>query len=156
MIDRNHPAVKAAHFASLGKSTVSGQTWADALAAALPHLESATPENIARLRDTPAGKQLMREAAVNARSPRPHWNSTPDGTIYDAHLPGDEMRARNLDARRREVMLNMRESDEGRALMAEGWEARHKARADYSQGHDDDCMGWEDCHCGRYVNPYRT
>ena len=31
-----------------------------------------------------------------------------------------------------------------------------RARADYSQGHDDDCMGWEDCHCGRYVNPYRT
>ena len=38
MIDRNHPAVKAAHFASLGKSTVSGQTWADALTAAPPHL----------------------------------------------------------------------------------------------------------------------
>lgn len=38
MIDRNHPAVEAAHFASLGKSTVSGQTWADALTAVLEHL----------------------------------------------------------------------------------------------------------------------
>lgn len=55
MIDRNHPGVKAAHFASLGKSTVSGQTWADALAAALPHL---TAED---LRDTPAGQALMAE-----------------------------------------------------------------------------------------------
>lgn len=61
MIDHNHPAVKAAHFASLGKSTVSGQTWTDALAAALPHLESATEDNLARLRTTPAGKQLLAE-----------------------------------------------------------------------------------------------
>lgn len=55
MIDRNHPAVKAAHFASLGKSTVSGQTWADALTAALPHL---TADD---LRHTPAGRELMAE-----------------------------------------------------------------------------------------------
>ena len=32
-----------------------------ALYAALPHLESATEDNLARLRDTPAGKRLLAE-----------------------------------------------------------------------------------------------
>ena len=31
------------------------------ITAALPHLESATEENLARLRDTPAGRELMAE-----------------------------------------------------------------------------------------------
>ena len=51
---------------------------------------------------------------------------------------------------------DLRDTPAGKQLLAEGWDERHKARPDYSQGHDDDCMGWEDCHCGRYVNPYRT
>ena len=49
---------------------------------------------------------------------------------------------------------NLRGTPAGKQLLAEGWDERHKARPDYSQGRDDDCMGWEDCHCGRYVNPY--
>ena len=97
MIDRNHPAVKAMIGRRLHVGDASDMA-ADRLTAALPHLESATEDNLARLRGTPAGKQLL----------------------------------------------------------AEGWDERHKARPDYSQGRDDDCMGWEDCHCGRYVNPYRT
>ena len=50
---------------------------------------------------------------------------------------------------------DLRHTPTGKQLLAEGWDERHKARPDYSQGHDDDCMGWEDCRCGRYVNPYR-
>ena len=113
MIDRNHPAVEAASMAEFegrewsadiarvygggARREVRKPLLAKQIAAALPLLESATEDNLARLRTTPAGKQLL----------------------------------------------------------AEGWDERHKARPDYSQGHDDDCMGWEDCHCGRYVNPYR-
>ena len=36
------------------------------IAAALPHLESATEENLARLRNTPAGKQLLAEGWAEA------------------------------------------------------------------------------------------
>ena len=113
MIDRNHPAVESltrAGVVSDEAEIAASEAYAQgaterpfsqrmraALYAALPLLESATEDNLARLRDTPAGKQLL----------------------------------------------------------AEGWDERHKARPDYSQGHDDDCMGWEDCLCGRYVNPYR-
>lgn len=113
MIDHNHPAVEAAARDAYERAWgTEGEPWDEAsdlernvwradethaLTAALPLLESATEDNLARLRGTPAGKQLL----------------------------------------------------------AEGWDERHKARPDYSQGHDDDCMGWEDCHCGRYVNPYR-
>ena len=50
---------------------------------------------------------------------------------------------------------DLRNTDAGRELMAEAWDERHATRPNYSQGHDDDCMGWEDCHCGRYLNPYR-
>lgn len=139
MIDRNHPAVEAAARDAYERAWgTEGEPWDEAsdlernvwradethaLTAALPHL---TADD---LRHTPAGRELMREAAVNARSPRPHWNSTPDGTVYDAHLLGDEVRARNLDARCREAMLNMRESDEGRALMAETWQEGAMAHA---------------------------
>ena len=108
MIDRNHPAVEAANegvqewLAGDGPFDddpvrLASDMTAVCINAALPLLESATEDNLARLRGTPAGKQLL----------------------------------------------------------AEGWDERHKARPDYSQGRDDDCMGWEDCHCGRYVNPYR-
>ena len=50
---------------------------------------------------------------------------------------------------------DLRNTPAGRALMAEAWDERHATRPNYSQGHDDDCMGWEDCRCGRYLNPYR-
>ena len=50
---------------------------------------------------------------------------------------------------------DLRNTPAGRELMAEAWDERHATRPNYSQGHDDDCMGWEDCHCGRYLNPYR-
>lgn len=43
------------------------------------------------------------------------------------------------------------------AARAEGWEAREKARPQYlgpDDGHYHDCMGWEDCHCASYPNPY--
>ena len=93
--DEAEIAASEAYAQGVGERPFS-QRMRAAITAALPRLESATEDNLARLRGTPAGKRLL----------------------------------------------------------AEGWEARHKARADYSQGHDDDCMGWEDCHCGRYVNPY--
>ena len=113
MIDRNHPAVEAASMAEFegrewsadiarvygggARREVRKPLLAKQIAAALPLLESATEDNLARLRVTPAGKQLL----------------------------------------------------------AEGWDERHKARPDYSQGHEDDCAVYEDCWCGRYVNPYR-
>ena len=50
---------------------------------------------------------------------------------------------------------DLRNTPAGKQLLAEGWDARHNTRADYSQGHEDDCIGYEDCWCGRYVNPYR-
>ena len=58
MIDHNHPAVEAG---AEGMEYPHIPTAHDAITAALPHLESATPENIARLRDTPAGRALMAE-----------------------------------------------------------------------------------------------
>ena len=59
MIDRDHPAVEAG---AEGMEYPHTPTAHDAIVAALPHLESATPENLARLRDTPAGRALMAEA----------------------------------------------------------------------------------------------
>ena len=77
MIDRNHPAVEAtarvgrfsdeaeiaaseAYAQGVGERPFS-QRMRAALTAALPHLESASEENITRLRDTPAGRALMAE-----------------------------------------------------------------------------------------------
>lgn len=72
MIDHNHPAVEAANLgvqewlAGPGPfdddpARLAGDMTAVCVSAALEHLESATEENIARLRDTPAGRALMAE-----------------------------------------------------------------------------------------------
>lgn len=46
-----------------------------------------------------------------------------------------------------------------REAMAQAWDERGLARAQYlgpDGGHyNDECAGWEDCHCGTFVNPYR-
>lgn len=45
------------------------------------------------------------------------------------------------------------------AARREAWDERGKARPQYLgpiDGHYDDCMGWEDCDCGTYPNPYRA
>lgn len=74
MIDRNHPAVEAmlwhdGHYVydeppenwpEQSRNSAAAD-YADKIEHALPHLESATEENLARLRDTPAGKQLLAE-----------------------------------------------------------------------------------------------
>ena len=45
------------------------------------------------------------------------------------------------------------------AGLADGWDERSKARPQYlgpDDGHwNDECMGWEDCYCGSFPNPYR-
>lgn len=42
---------------------------------------------------------------------------------------------------------------------AEAWDERGRALPQYlgpDGGHfDEDCMGWSDCHCGAFPNPYR-
>jgi hypothetical protein len=47
-----------------------------------------------------------------------------------------------------------------RKAKADGWDERDRAKPQYlgpDNGHyNDDCMGWEDCHCASYPNPYRT
>ena len=71
MIDRNHPALKAGA-QQLSDYENDGRTYPpielhyeaaqDALEAAWPELTTATEDNLARLRDTPAGRALMAEA----------------------------------------------------------------------------------------------
>lgn len=92
MIDRNHPAVEAANkavkraYGSHGGEALNYH--ATALRAALPHLESATEENVARLRDTTAGKQLLaegwdaawKEAWGQPRTSRARTPTAPDPT----------------------------------------------------------------------------
>lgn len=63
----NHPAVDAAERAATRwmedrelETDLDGTAYM--LTAAIPHLESATEENLARLRNTPAGRALMAEA----------------------------------------------------------------------------------------------
>lgn len=62
--------------------------------------------------------------------------------------------------RRLEKLAQALELAEARATVgrAEGWDARDKARPQYlgpNDGHYEDCMGYEDCHCASYPNPYR-
>ena len=74
------------------------------------------------LRDTPAGQALIREGIAAARNLE--WMQprvTPGGRIFNPAIPGDEMRAVREEALAREAMQNMRESEQGRALMAEAW-----------------------------------
>ena len=84
MIDHNHPAVEAAARVALHKGWTCEAheplPWGDcldcteshlrtapaALTAALPHLESVTEENLARLRNTPAGRVLMAQTLREA------------------------------------------------------------------------------------------
>ena len=77
MIDHNHPAVEALTRAAVLSDEAEiaaseayapgaterpfSQRMRAALYAALPLLESATEDNLARLRSTPAGKQLLAE-----------------------------------------------------------------------------------------------
>ena len=98
---------------------------AHSLTAALPHL---TADD---LRDTDAAEEIRTEG----------WQQ---GWAAGRDLDGDE-----------DATPYLRNTPAGRALMAEAWDERHATRPNYSQGHDDDCMGWEDCRCGRYLNPYR-
>ena len=75
------------------------------------------------LRDTPAGQALIREGIAAARNlewMRPRM--TPGGRIYHPAIPGDELRAVREEALAREAMQNMRESEQGRELMAEAWQ----------------------------------
>lgn len=65
-LDTNHPAVEAAERAATRwmedrelETDLDGTAYM--LNAALPHLTSATPENLARLRDTSVGRALMAE-----------------------------------------------------------------------------------------------
>ena len=79
MIDHNHPAVEAmlwhdGHYVydeppenwPERSRNAAAADYADKIEHALPLLESATEDNLARLRDTPAGKQLLAEGWVQA------------------------------------------------------------------------------------------
>lgn len=46
-----------------------------------------------------------------------------------------------------------------RTERATGWDERSAAHPLYrgpDNGHALDCLGWDDCRCGTYPNPYRT
>ena len=63
----DHPAVEAAHDSSMAwledmHGDLPDDEMVCVLTAALPHLESATEENLARLRNTPVGRALMAES----------------------------------------------------------------------------------------------
>ena len=136
----DHPAVEAASKAWGDSAPTTTAMWAgmskhrrdlvrarmaEALKDALPHL---TADD---LRNTPAGRELIREGIAAARNLE--WmqpRMTPGGHIFNPAIPGDEMRAVREEALAREAMQNMRESEQGRELMAEAWEegALHQAR----------------------------
>ena len=161
----DHPAVEAASKAWAESHPTVAATWAKvsdrlqgitrarmaaALAAALPDLTAATPENLARLRDTPAGRDLIREGIAAARNLE--WmqpRMTPGGRIYHPAIPGDELRAVREEALAREAMQNMRESEQGRELMAEGWDALIESMSASGEFHDVDLRTME------RLNPYR-
>ena len=58
------------------------------ITAALPHLESATEENLARLRDTPVGRALMAEGWEACRRPIQHDPDALD-VLPNPYLEGD-------------------------------------------------------------------
>lgn len=74
--------------------------------------------------------------------------------------PNDE----RLDGSHREHIATIVErtvlAERVRAAKADAWDERSNAKPQYlgpDDGHyGDDCMGWEDCHCASYPNPYRT
>lgn len=62
-----------------------------ALTAALPHLESATEENLARLRGTPVGRALMAEGWYEgAGATNRAWEHAYEGHPADPDSPYDE------------------------------------------------------------------
>lgn len=175
MIDHNHPAIEAARRALANDETngcMIEQHEGNGMWTCLAHGVSADgPDmcwyvrdmppialNAARehytaddLRATRAGQALIREGIAAARNLE--WmkpRMTPGGRVYHPAIPGDEMRAVCEEALAREAMQNMRESAQGRALMAEGWEAacRKVIR-----------MAWADSSDAEYLadegNPYR-
>lgn len=92
MIAPDHPAVEAAMLEMTKEAGPLARTLfrrhalrdaADVLNAALPDLTAATPENLARLRDTPVGRALMAES----------WQEGADAgekDYADALTPGHE------------------------------------------------------------------
>lgn len=101
MIDRDHPAVEAMlwhegqyNYAEPPENwperlrNAEAADYADKIEHALPRLESSTPENITRLRNTPAGRALLAEgwdrgAADNERV----WIHVYDGHDVDPDDP---------------------------------------------------------------------
>lgn len=70
-----------------------------ALTAALPRLESASEENITRLRDTPAGRALMAEALEEEAYVMDVVISNGDAAEVAAHAPGESGRGSAVGAR---------------------------------------------------------
>lgn len=49
-------------------------------------------------------------------------------------------------------------AEHDRQVAERAWDERDKARPTYTgpdSGHYEDCMGYEDCDCAQYPNPYR-
>ena len=155
MIDRNHPAVEAANMGV--QNWLSGDGPFDDDPVRLAHEMTAVCLNAARehytandLRDTPAGRELIREGIAAARNLE--WmqpRMTPGGHIFNPAIPGDELRAVREDALAREAMQNMRESEQGRELMAEAWDRGWADRKQYDQDIDWRTIPVTD------TNPYR-
>ena len=113
--DEAEIAASEAYAQGVGERPFS-QRMRAAITAALPHL---TADD---LRNTPAGRELIREGIAAARNLE--WmqpRMTPGGRIYHPAIPGDQLRAVREEALAREAMQNMRESEQGRELMAEAW-----------------------------------
>ena len=104
MIDHNHPAVDAADRAAIRwmedrelETDLGGTAYM--LAAADPHLTSATEENIARLRATPAGRALMAEALEDEACRMDVVISNGDAAEQAAPAPGETGRGGAVTAR---------------------------------------------------------
>ena len=157
----DHPAVEAAARMVYVHDAPSHdpQTWPptpDALAddyraTALAALNAAREHYTADdLRDTDAGRDLIRQGIAAARNLE--WmqpRMTPGGRIFNPAIPGDELRAVREDALAREAMQNMRESEQGRELMAEAWDRGWADRKQYDQDIDWRTIPVTD------TNPYR-
>ena len=98
----DHPAVRAANMgvqewlAGPGPFDddpvrLAGDMTAVCITAALPHLTSATEENIARLRDTDAGRALMAEVWEEVvKATNRVWDHAYEGHPVDPDFPYDE------------------------------------------------------------------
>ena len=169
----NHPAVEAVAREIYVHDAPSNdpQTWPptptaladDYRGAAFAALNAAREHYTANdLRDTPAGRELIREGIAAARNlewMRPLM--TPGGHIFNPAIPGDELRAVREDALAREAMQNMRESEQGRALMAEAWDQAVAAtdRA-WNHAYEDHPVNpdspYYECTSCDTTNPYRA